>query len=83
MVKWCLYPLHFITIKLTHFFETEKAVHNLSQVEVQQGFPILLLKLISDDAVDQTLRIAGAVYFKNYVKRHWVIVSQINIYISC
>lgn len=51
------------------------AVHNLSQVEVQQGFPILLLRLISDDAVDQTLRIAGAVYFKNYVKRHWVNVS--------
>ncbi|KAI9480792.1 MAG: importin, partial [Benjaminiella poitrasii] len=34
-------------------------------------FPILLLKLISDDSVDQTLRMAGAVYFKNYIKRHW------------
>ena len=68
--------------KTDTFLWNEKAVHSLSQVEVQQGFPILLLKLISDDAVDQTLRIAGAVYFKNYVKRHWVIVSQINIYIS-
>ncbi|KAK4517849.1 uncharacterized protein ATC70_001197 [Mucor velutinosus] len=53
--------------------DTQKdAAHNLSQVEVQQGFPILLLKLISDESVDQTLRIAGAVYFKNYIKRHWV-----------
>lgn len=51
------------------------AVHNLSQVEVQQGFPLLLLKVISDESVDQTLRFAGAVYFKNYIKRHWVIVS--------
>lgn len=46
-------------------------------MEVQQGFPILLLKVISDDSVDQTVRMAGAVYFKNYVKRHWVRVSSI------
>ncbi|GAA5808330.1 hypothetical protein MFLAVUS_001720 [Mucor flavus] len=50
----------------------KEAVYNLSQVEVQQGFPLLLLKLISDEAVDQTLRMAGAVYFKNYIKRYWV-----------
>ncbi|KAI8889248.1 Cse1-domain-containing protein [Backusella circina FSU 941] len=48
------------------------AEYNLSQAEVQQGFPILLLKLISDDGADATLRFIGAVYFKNYVKRHWV-----------
>ncbi|GAA5802690.1 Cse1-domain-containing protein [Helicostylum pulchrum] len=50
----------------------KEAVYNLSQVEVQQGFPLLLLKLISDEAVDQTLRMAGAVYFKNFIKRYWV-----------
>ncbi|KAG2207684.1 hypothetical protein INT47_011804 [Mucor saturninus] len=50
----------------------KEAGYNLSQVEIQQGFPLLLLKLISDDSVDQTLRMAGAIYFKNYIKRHWV-----------
>jgi exportin-2 (importin alpha re-exporter) len=44
----------------------------LAQVEVQQGFPLLLLKVISDEAVDQTIRVAGAVYFKNYIKRNWI-----------
>lgn len=53
------------------------AVYNLNQVEVQQGFPILLLKVISDEGVDQTVRMASAVYFKNYVKRHWVRVKYI------
>lgn len=59
------------------------AVHSLSQVEVQQGFPILLLKLISDESVDQTLRIAGAVYFKNYIKRHWVNVGLPQVNAGC
>lgn len=52
----------------------------MSQVEVQQGFPLLLLKLISDEAVDQTLRMAGAVYFKNYIKRYWVNVSVLTTF---
>lgn len=51
------------------------AAFNLSQAEVQQGFPLILLKLISDQVVDPTVRITAAVYFKNYIKRHWVPVS--------
>ncbi|KAI9492719.1 armadillo-type protein, partial [Zychaea mexicana] len=34
-------------------------------------FPLLLLKLISDNGADMTLRFAGSLYFKNYIKRHW------------
>ncbi|CEI96204.1 hypothetical protein RMCBS344292_10370 [Rhizopus microsporus] len=50
----------------------KEAAFNLSQVEVQPGFPLVLLKLISDETADGTLRMAAAIYFKNYVKRHWV-----------
>ncbi|KAG1138620.1 hypothetical protein G6F37_010384 [Rhizopus arrhizus] len=50
----------------------KEAAFNLSQAEVQQGFPLILLKLISDQVVDPTVRITAAVYFKNYIKRHWV-----------
>ncbi|KAG0191747.1 importin-alpha export receptor [Apophysomyces sp. BC1034] len=50
----------------------KQAEQQLAAVEIQQGFPLLLLKLISDENVDQTLRFAGALFFKNYVKRHWV-----------
>ncbi|ORZ08644.1 importin, partial [Absidia repens] len=34
-------------------------------------FPLALLQLIGDANGDQTLRFAGAVYFKNYIKRNW------------
>ncbi|KAI9030862.1 importin, partial [Phycomyces nitens] len=43
----------------------------LSAFEVQPGFPIVLLRLISDQQVDTTLRFAASLYFKNYVKRQW------------
>lgn len=56
------------------------AAFNLSQVEVQPGFPLVLLKLISDETADGTLRMAAAIYFKNYVKRHWVPVIYCNVY---
>lgn len=52
------------------------AERQLAEVEVQQGFPILLLKLINDNNVEMVLRFAGSLYFKNYVKRHWVPVSR-------
>ncbi|KAI8977279.1 Cse1-domain-containing protein [Mycotypha africana] len=52
--------------------QKEGSALNLSQAEGQQGFPILLLRTVSDESVDQTIRMAAAVYFKNYVKRNWV-----------
>ncbi|KAJ8663506.1 hypothetical protein O0I10_000748 [Lichtheimia ornata] len=50
----------------------KNAERQLAEVEVQQGFPILLLKLINDNNVEMVLRFAGSLYFKNYIKRHWV-----------
>ncbi|KAI8149148.1 Cse1-domain-containing protein [Fennellomyces sp. T-0311] len=50
----------------------KQAERQLAEVEVQQGFPLLLLKLIGDNGADLTLRFAGSLYFKNYIKRHWV-----------
>lgn len=37
----------------------------------QGGFSILLLKLVASDAADAPARVAGAVAFKNLVKKHW------------
>ncbi|KAI9320966.1 armadillo-type protein [Dichotomocladium elegans] len=50
----------------------KEAECQLAAVEVQQGFAFLLLKLITDDNISLVLRFAGAVYFKNYIKRRWV-----------
>ncbi|CAG5027047.1 unnamed protein product, partial [Parnassius apollo] len=43
----------------------------LEGVEVNQNYAVLLLHLIDKDTVDLTIRIAGAVAFKNYIKRNW------------
>lgn len=43
----------------------------LENTELQKNFPILLLTLIDKPEVDLTVRVAGAIAFKNYVKRNW------------
>ncbi|KDR18464.1 exportin-2 [Zootermopsis nevadensis] len=43
----------------------------LESVEVNQNYPLLLLHLVDKEDVHQTIRVAGAVAFKNYVKRNW------------
>ncbi|CAM0141374.1 importin-alpha export receptor [Umbelopsis sp. WA50703] len=50
----------------------KQAEHSLAQVEVQRNFPLLVIKLIGDQTADPTIRFAAALFFKNYVKRHWV-----------
>ncbi|KAL2737733.1 exportin-2 [Vespula squamosa] len=43
----------------------------LESIEINQNYPLLLLHLIDKTEVDITIRIAGAVAFKNYIKRNW------------
>ncbi|KAJ8946441.1 hypothetical protein NQ318_014429, partial [Aromia moschata] len=43
----------------------------LEGVEVNQNYPLLLLNLVHKPEVDMTIRVAGAVAFKNYIKRNW------------
>lgn len=43
----------------------------LQSIEGNQGYPILFLNLVNKNDVDLTIRVAGAVTFKNYVKRNW------------
>lgn len=38
---------------------------------MQRNYAVLLLNLIDKQDVDMTIRIAGAIAFKNYVKRNW------------
>lgn len=43
----------------------------LENVETNQNFSILLLHLVGKEDVDNTIRIAGSIAFKNFVKRNW------------
>ncbi|KAJ4428958.1 Exportin-2 [Periplaneta americana] len=51
-----------------NFFHPEKF---LESVEINQNYPILLLHLVDKQDVLLTIRVAGAVAFKNYIKRNW------------
>lgn len=46
---------------------------------MNQNYPILLLNLVDKVEVDVTIRIAGSIAFKNYVKRNWEIVSKFRV----
>ncbi|XP_030384597.1 exportin-2 [Scaptodrosophila lebanonensis] len=43
----------------------------LESTELQQNYSVLLLNLIDKADMDMTIRVAGAIAFKNYVKRNW------------
>ncbi|XP_014296860.1 exportin-2 [Microplitis demolitor] len=43
----------------------------LESIETNQNYPALLLHLIGKQDYDSTIRVAGAVAFKNYIKRNW------------
>lgn len=45
----------------------------LESIEVNQNYAALLLHLVEKQDIDLTIRIAGAVAFKNYIKRNWKI----------
>mmetsp|Transcript_81971 Transcript_81971/g.171553 ORF Transcript_81971/g.171553 Transcript_81971/m.171553 type:complete len:967 (+) Transcript_81971:128-3028(+) len=51
----------------------QAATEQLRRAETQPGFGLVLLELLRDASVNPGARQAGAIYFKNYVKRQWCI----------
>lgn len=49
----------------------EIAEQFLESVESNQNYAILLLNLVGKEDVDMTIRVAGSIAFKNFVKRNW------------
>lgn len=45
----------------------------LESTETQRNYAVLLLNLIDKAEVDMTIRVAGSIAFKNYIKRNWAI----------
>jgi len=43
----------------------------LKSVEANQNYPVLLLSLVAKEDGDLNIKVAGAITFKNYVKRNW------------
>jgi exportin-2 (importin alpha re-exporter) len=45
--------------------------NSLKSAEATTGFPLVLLKVISNDAVEPSVRQSGSVFFKNFIGRSW------------
>jgi len=48
----------------------------LESIEGNQNYPILLLTLINKQDVQPNIKVAGAITFKNYVKRNWKVSEE-------
>ncbi|XP_076259837.1 chromosome segregation 1 [Rhynchophorus ferrugineus] len=48
----------------------------LEGVEVNQNYPLLLLHLVHRPETDALIRTAGAIAFKNYIKRNWTVAED-------
>ncbi|KAJ2725564.1 importin-alpha export receptor [Coemansia sp. Benny D115] len=51
--------------------ERKQAEQYLLSIEKTPHFVVPLLQLVNNQATDSNLRFAAALYFKNFVKRHW------------
>ena len=55
--------------------ERKPAEDTLSAAESQANYSVLLISLIGMENVDLQVRLSAATYLKNFVKRHWKVVS--------
>lgn len=58
------------------FFISFSAERFLESVESNQNYAILLLNLVGKEDLDSTIRVAGSIAFKNFVKRNWSTVCE-------
>ncbi|KAK9371349.1 Cse1-domain-containing protein [Lipomyces kononenkoae] len=49
----------------------KQSEQSLRAAEVQPGFSILLLQIVASGELPQTTRLAGALFFKNFIRRRW------------
>ena len=48
------------------------AEQNLKSLENQESFPLTLLHIVASTNLPISTRLAGALFFKNFIKRKWV-----------
>ena len=57
---------------ISYFFLAEKF---LETIEGNSNYSLLLLHIVENGSFEDEIRLAAAVTFKNFVKRHWRVVS--------
>jgi exportin-2 (importin alpha re-exporter) len=51
---------------------TSTAEATIAQEQTKPGFSLVLLQIVASNAAPSTVRLASALYFKNFIKRNWV-----------
>lgn len=49
----------------------------MESVEANKNYSCLLIELIRKENIDLTIRVAGAITFKNFVKRNWAVDNTV------
>ena len=57
---------------------SNQADKTLKSIENEPGFSINLLHVIASTNLQQSVRLAGALYFKNLIKRKWLSADGVN-----
>lgn len=65
-----------VILQFCALFSILLAERFLESVESNQNYAILLLNLVGKEDLDSTIRVAGSIAFKNFVKRNWGTVSH-------
>ena len=55
--------------------ERKPAEDSLAAAESQPNYSVCLLTLIGTESADMQVRLSAAIHLKNFVKRHWKVVS--------
>ena len=67
----------YLTQTLSEKYEVRKpAEEYLMSVEGHDNYAMLLLQLVESEQVEQTIRLAAVINFKNFIKRNWRIVED-------
>jgi exportin-2 (importin alpha re-exporter) len=45
----------------------------LKAQDTNEGFSLALLQIVSSDSFPQATRLAAALFFKNFIRRNWVV----------
>ena len=56
--------------------ERKPAEDSLSAAESQANYSVLLISLIGMESADMQVRLSASIHLKNFVKRHWKVVSK-------
>ena len=55
--------------------QAKEAEQALRQLEPTAGFSLVLLEIVANPQQDATLRLASALYFKNFIRRNWTVCA--------